>query len=271
MKASLVSAELQKWAATIRISWAKYLAYKLNFLLLVIGPVLVFFFIRYNLWSAIYNIEGITNLQGYNFKQMLAYQVWVMIVGFLGLGYNGMNLAEDIRLGRISAYLIYPFGFWQFHASNFLAFEMIQFFVSAITLLGVLAMAWVHLAWLPLLQGTLFCFGVALFWFQINFCIGILAFWLEETWVLRVMLVTLSQFLSGALIPLEIFPAWLRQSLNFLPFPYLTWVPAKIFMGQYTGNLSLAFVAILTWTALACVASHWLWNKGLRSYTAAGI
>ncbi|MBT9544014.1 MAG: ABC-2 family transporter protein [Candidatus Sericytochromatia bacterium] len=264
-------AEYQKWTATIKIAWSKQLAYKLNFILLVIGPVLVFFFIRYNLWSAIYKIEGITTLQGYNFEQMLAYQVWVMIVGFLGLGYNGMNLAEDIRLGRISAYLIYPFGFWQFHACGFLAFESIQFLVSALTLGAVAAMHWVQLSPLPLIQGLVFCFCVALFWFQINFMIGILAFWLEETWVLRVMMVTLTQFFSGALIPLELFPDWLRQILNFLPFPYLTWVPVKVFMGQYTGDLTQAFGLILLWAGLAFACSSLLWQRGLKAYTAAGM
>lgn len=264
-------AETLKWWATIRIAWSKQLAYKFNFVLLVLGPVLVFFFIRYNLWSAIYQIEGITTLQGYRFQEMLAYQVWVMIVGFLGLGFNGMNLAEDIRLGRISAYLIYPFGFWQFHACSFLAFEWIQLLVSAVTLTGVAAMHWVQLSPGPLLQGLAFCFCVALFWFQINFMIGILAFWLEETWVLRVMMVTLTQFFSGALIPLELFPNWLRQILNLLPFPYLTWVPVKVFMGQYTGDLIQAFGLILLWAALAFGCSAWLWRRGLKAYTAAGM
>ncbi|MGE3728464.1 MAG: ABC transporter permease [Candidatus Sericytochromatia bacterium] len=266
-----LATEGQKWLATIQIAWSKQLAYKLNFILLVVGPVLVFFFIRYNLWSAIYKIEGITTLQGYNFEQMLAYQVWVMIVGFLGLGFNGMNLAEDIRLGRISAYLIYPFGFWQFHACNFLAFELIQLLVSAITLVVVAAMNWVEITPQPLFQGLIFCFCVALFWFQINFMIGILAFWLEETWVLRVMMVTLTQFFSGALIPLELFPHWLRDILNYLPFPYLTWVPVKVLMGQYTGDLSQAFVLIVSWAALAFGCSTWLWLRGLKAYTAAGI
>jgi len=114
--------ELNKWLATMRVSWSNYMVYKFNFLFLIIGPVVVFFFIRYSLWNAIYHLEGITVLQGYTFEKMLAYQVWVMVVGFLGLGYNGMQLAQDIRLGRISAYLIYPFGFWQYHASRFMFF-----------------------------------------------------------------------------------------------------------------------------------------------------
>ena len=157
------------------MSLSNHLAYKLNFLLLVLGPVIVFFFIRYNLWYAIFHIEGITILQGYTFPKMLAYQVWVMIVGFLGLGFNSMNLAEDIRLGRISAYLIYPFGFWQFHFCSFVAFQGIQCVVSTITLISVLWVGWVKIISLEaLVHGVLFSLCVGLFWFQVNFMIGII-------------------------------------------------------------------------------------------------
>jgi len=267
-----LGAELQKWGATVRISWARHTAYKLNFVLLVIGPVLVFFFIRYQLWSAIYSFEGVDTLQGYHFEQMLAYQVWVMIVGFLALGFNGTNLAEEIRLGRISAYLLYPFGFWPYQASSFLAFQSLQLLVAAVTLAGVWWAGWVQISSLNQLgQGLLFACCVGVFWFQANFLIGILAFWLEETWVLRVMLVTISQFLSGALIPLELFPSWLSQHLNALPFPYLTYVPVRLFMGEYAGSLWQAYLTLGLWTLLLFGLCQWVWRRGIRTYTAAGI
>ena len=267
--------EISKWWATLRVSWSQYLAYKLNFLLLVIGPVLVFFFIRYNLWASIYRLEGIETIQGYTFAEMLAYQVWVMVIGFLGQGYNGRNLAEDIRLGRISAYLIYPFSFWRFHAGNFLAFQGIQIGVSWVTILAVASQGWVSLsgtsAWMHIASGFLFTLCVGFFWFQMSYIIGILAFWLEETWVIRVMMVTLSQFFSGALLPLEIFPEVLQRALAYLPFPYLTHVPVKLFMGTYEGSLLTAYSMLGLWTLVLLLIGRLLWQKGIRNYTAAGI
>lgn len=267
----MLRAEILKWTATMRIAWSKLLAYKLNFVLQILAPVLVLFFIRYNLWAAIYGLEGITTLQGYTLPQMLAYQSWVMLVSFLGLGFNGMNLAEDIRLGRISAYLIYPFGFWQFHASSFLAFQCLQLGVAAFTLTMLTIAGWIQPQIDTLLWGLLYCCCVALFWFQLNFLIGILSFWLEETWVLRVMLITLTQFFSGALIPLEFFPEWLRQSIHWLPFPYLMSVPVKIFSGHDAGSLAMAFALILTWTLLAFCLAQVVWHQGIKEYTGAGI
>jgi ABC-2 type transport system permease protein len=267
--------ELGKWIATFRVSWTQYLAYKLNFLLLVVGPVLVFFFIRYNLWKSIYTLEGITTLQGYDFATMLTYQVWVMIIGFLGQGYNGRNLAEDIRLGRISSYLIYPFSFWRFHAGNFLAFQGIQMGVSVVTLAAVVAQGWVPLQsieqGLAILTGFFYTLCVGFFWFQMSYIIGIMAFWLDETWVIRVMMITVSQFFSGALLPLEIFPEVLQRVLSYLPFPYLTHVPVKLFMGEYDGSLLTAYLMLGFWTAVLLLSGHLLWQKGIRNYTAAGI
>ena len=52
-------------------------------------------------------MPGITVLQGYDFDQMLQYQLLVLIVSLMAQGHNSMKLADDIRLGRISSYLIY--------------------------------------------------------------------------------------------------------------------------------------------------------------------
>ena len=98
-----IAANTAKWTQTMQVAWTNQLAYKLNFLILIIGPVFVFFFIKYNLWSSIFAMEGITTIEGYNLPSMLEYQVWVMIVSLLSHSYNNMKLAEDIRLGRISS------------------------------------------------------------------------------------------------------------------------------------------------------------------------
>lgn len=264
--------QLKKWRQTISIGISNYLAYKLNFLFLIIGPTLVFFFIKYNLWSAIYGMDGVESIKGYDFKMMLSYQIWVLIVGFLAQSYNSMNLAEDIRHGRISSYLIYPFSFWSYHTARFIGVQIIQLFISAITLVSVISFGAIGLPSLKaFFLGFLLAALVGFLWFQISFLIGLLAFWLEETWVLRVMFLTMSQFLSGALIPLELYPETIKQALMFSPFPYLTYVPASIFMDSYQGSYSLAIATIMLWIMLISFAARFVWQRGLNLYTAAGM
>jgi ABC-2 type transport system permease protein len=264
--------EAVKWLQTMQVAWSNRMAYKLHFALLVLGPTLVFFFVKYNLWTSIYAMDGVSALQGYDLRQMLSYQVWVMVVSFLAQGYNSMNLSEDIRLGRISSYLVYPFEFWQFHTADFLANQGIQLVVAAFTVLVTWSTGWIELpGWTTLAAGTGFALLVGLFWFAVLYGLGLFAFWLEETWVLRVMFVTVSTFLSGAILPLEIYPDWMRQLLAYTPFPYVTFVPVKVLLGEYTGSLPQAALTLCAWTAGAALLAGWIWKRGLRLYTAAGM
>lgn len=264
--------ELKKWQQTIQISIANHLAYKSDVILQIIGPAIVFFLIKYQLWTSIYSFSEAEALKGYTLNSMIEYQAWVMLVGFLSQSYNSRNLAEDIRLGRITAYLVYPFEFWKFHTASFVAFQLAQLCIVAITTIVLTA-----IGLLPTLTLTSFCTGavfsflVGFLWFTIHYALGLLAFWLEETWMLRVTFIITAQFFSGAVIPLELFPDTLQSTLQWLPFPYMTFVPVKIFMNNYSGDIASAFVVLLIWIVLLSFAGKLIWQKGLRLYTAAGM
>ena len=261
-----------KWTQTMQVAWSNQLVYKLNFLMLVLGPVVVFFFIKYNLWSSIFGMPGVTSIQGYDLRGMLEYQVWVMIVGLLAQSYNNMKLSEDIRLGRISSYLIYPFGFWQFHTASFFGTQVIQIVVSFLTVVIVVAAGFklnLSMTETPLVLA--YCVLVSLLWFSIAFILGLAAFWLEETWILRVIFVIIAQFLSGSIVPLEIYPAWFRSVLDYTPFPYMTYVPVKLFMGVYEGSIAAAFAIISFWLLIMVALATLTWKRGIRMYSGAGM
>ena len=264
--------EWPKWWQTMKMQWSNMMAYKLNFIFMVLGPSLVYLFIKYNVWTAIYDLQGQSTIQGYTRSSMINYQLWVFVVGILAQGFNSMDLAIDIRLGRISSYLIYPFDFWQYHSSRFVAFQLMQTCVAIISTLiasatGLLSGLSLH----NFLLGLFYCQFVSLFWFASQFLIGILAFWLDQTWVLRVMFLMTASFLSGSMIPLEIFPKGFAHLLNYSPFPYLTYVPTKVFMGAYPDSLKLALVNLLAWTVVLIGLSSVIWKRGIKLYTAAGM
>ena len=260
-----------KWWQTLKTSWAKFMAYRLNFFLQIIGPSLVFFFIKYNLWSAIYHGDEDLVLKGYHFQGMINYHVWTLLVSLLAQGHTANNLSEDIRLGRISSYLIYPFNFWEFHTASFLAFQGLQTIVAIVTLIVVGLSGLISIPGFQyLVAGFLTCYFISFFWFILQFLTGIMAFWLEETWILRVMLQILTAFLSGAIIPLELYPEAFVKILDYTPFPYMTYYPVKIFMGE-TQHIPLALLSVTIWGTLAAGLCYWVWRKGVRLYTAAGM
>lgn len=259
------------WIQTVKVALSNLLAYRVNFFLLVIGPALVFFFVKYSLWSSIYEQQGNRELAGMNRETMLGYQAMVLIVSLLAQGHNSTRLAEDIRLGRITAYLMYPFSLFEFHASSFIALQAVQLLTSAVVFMLALSLglfAKVNLAFIG--QGLVLCCFVSILWFLIQYCIGLLAFWLEQTWVMRVLFQIVAQFLSGSILPLEFFPDGLRNILMYSPFPYLTWVPARAML---TGEGSLLYGSgiLMFWIVCAALLARLIWKRGLIMYTGAGM
>lgn len=264
--------ELKKWGKTIEITWANRLAYKFDFILEAIVPALVFFLIQYNLWKSIYSINGINTIQGYTFSKMIEYQAWVLIVTLLAQCHNGRNLADDIRLGRISSYLLYPFEFWKFHFASFLGLQSINLVFVLITLVPFrFFIQFSNFDILHFLIAFIFTICVGVFWFLIQFTMGLIAFWLEETWVLRVIFYFVAKFLSGGVLPLELFPKIYVDLIHLTPFPYLTYVPVQMFMGTFAGSYLNAFLSLFSWLLIMTLVSRQVWKRGVKLYSAAGM
>lgn len=270
---SEIPVNLQKVWQTMKVTWSNLMVYKVNFFLHTLGPVFVFFFIKFSLWTSVFKGDFETLIGNYDLKTMLTYHLWTMIVILISRAYNSEKLSEDIRLGKISTYLIYPFSFWEYHASRYLAHlglqSLIALFTSLILYLGLGG----YISGVTLehfFYGFLLSLLVSFFWFSLHFLIGLGAFWLEETWTLLVVAHILIQFLSGAIIPLDLYPAWAVQLLNFTPFPYVTYVPVKVFMGADI-DLIHAGLQLVFWSLLINIAGYLMWKKGLRLYTGAGM
>tara|TARA_R110000868_G_scaffold72133_5_gene210406 strand:- start:117 stop:914 length:798 start_codon:yes stop_codon:yes gene_type:complete len=263
-------ANLAKWWQTMKIGWTTLMAYRLNFVLLVLGPALVFYFVKISLWQALYVDDSIV-LQGFNLKEMLHYQSWSLVIVLLAQSSNGVNLSEDIRLGRISKYMVYPFNFWEFHTASFLSFQTLQIVIAGIclSLLFVLDIVVVD-NYSHLIIGIAYSLFVGFFWFSVQYFTGLMAFWLDETWTMRAVFQIIVNFLSGAVIPLPFFPTWAQDILVYTPFPSLTYTPIRIFMGDLSGLYQgVATLAI----SIICMAviNTLVWKKGVRLFSAAGM
>ena len=193
-----------------------------------------------------------------------------MIVGFLAKGHDSVNLAEEIRKGRISTYLIRPFEFWKHHTCDFLAYQFLQTFPTTLCLFLSFFLGLFSFLSLSFLKGVIICILVSVLWFMIQFCIGLVAFWMEETWSLRALLIILANFCSGGFFPLEIFPKAFVSFLNFTPFPYMTYVPARYFLGL-RDQFFTDVLALLFWILAVTLCYKLIWKKGVKHYEGAGI
>lgn len=268
----LVQREYFKWLQSLKTSLSKNLTYKINFLLMMVIPVLIFFAIKYNLWTSIYTANSYKAIKGYSLSKMIEYQFWILIFDlFVRSHFFSQNISADIRLGKISSFLLYPFGFISYQSSLFVSDKLVQLVIGAFSLFTAFVLDWVQVPiWSLFLKAGVFILMINAFWFFAQLITGFIAFWLEETWSLNVSIRFISAFFSGSFIPLDLFPDLFAKILMWTPFPYLTYIPVKIMMGEPV-KIGSSLLILFVWVMALLIFTRWIWRKGLRLYTGAGI
>jgi ABC-2 type transport system permease protein len=177
------------------------------------------------------------HVAGYGVARMLAY-VWftqglIMVVALWGW----WEIALSIRSGDVVADLARP-------ADYYLSWLCRD--------LGRAAHA-VLFRWLPTLALGMLAYGIALpsltvapalalslllavvVSFAWRFLINISAFWLIDVRGAGMLALSLSNFLSGFLVPIAFFPGWLRTAAAWLPFQAILTTPSNLYLGRIGG------------------------------------
>jgi ABC-2 type transport system permease protein len=178
---------------------------------------------------------------GYDAADAVTYvwlgQALLMTVAFWGGGATD-DLAERIRSGDIAIDLYRPVGLlgWYLAADLGRASYHLVTRGAGPTLIGVLLF---DLVW-P--QGAAAAIGFALSLalavvvsFGIRFLLASTAFWILDANGPRVLGGVLALFLSGMVLPLVLFPGWLREIALALPWASYLQTPADIWLGHRTG------------------------------------
>jgi ABC-2 type transport system permease protein len=96
-------------------------------------------------------------------------------------------------------------------------------------------------------------------------------FWFLEVTSLLYIVMTLNFFISGHMLPLDLLPQPWSGLLKALPFQYMAYFPAVVFLGKVRGwALVWGLLAELAWTLAFIVLARVLYRVGLRRYSAYG-
>lgn len=266
------SAEISKWQGTISTALLRELSYSADFFLTLFVPSAVFVAINYNVWRAIYSLNNLQEIDGLNLQHMLAYQGWAFVATLLVRASTCWRIAEDIRMGKVSAFLLYPFEYWKYHACEFLGNQTIHCAVVALVIVALHALEIIP-SFQPsqIVAGIALCLLASCLWFVLQFLIGIISFWLEESYEIGRIFDLTAFFLSGAIIPLELFPAYARTLIHYTPFPLLTSMPVNVFLGTYSGGTLHAFCVLCLWISLLTLVARFTWVRGIKRYTGSGM
>jgi ABC-2 type transport system permease protein len=79
------------------------------------------------------------------------------------------------------------------------------------------------------------------------------------------------RFFTGALIPLAIFPEWLKTISMFMPFQSMVHVPVSIYIGTLSGWQAVQAIGVqLIWLLAIVVFVRICWQIALRKVTIFG-
>ncbi|MBY0526594.1 MAG: ABC-2 family transporter protein [Gemmataceae bacterium] len=231
------------------------------------------------LWRAIFEGSGQDEMAGFTLHNMVAYLLLVhisrMFSSMPGLAHG---IARDIREGTIKKYLLQPLDMIGYLIS-YRAAHKAAYIVTAILPYGVLF-------YLCQLQGdyfdtfpdalTLAAYLLSLilafvigFFFEAS--IGMIGFWFLEVTSLLYVVNTLNFFVSGHMFPLDLLPPFWAGLLRLLPFQYMAYFPAAVFLGKISGmDLVWGLIGELAWAILFVILTRVLFRLGLRRYSAYG-
>jgi ABC-2 type transport system permease protein len=235
------------------------------------------------LWMAVFTgaaAEGQTafdvTLGGFDLNEMISYLLLVhisrMFSSMPGLAHG---IARDIRDGGLKKYLIQPVEMLPYLLSYRVAHKAAYITMTA---LPYALLFWLCRDFLPGWPdaATLAAYALALvlgflvgFYFEAS--IGMLGFWLLEVSSFLYVINTLTFFLSGHMFPFDLLPEPFVTILKHLPFQYLAYFPAAVFLGKIQGEeLLWGLLAAVGWAAAFMVMASWLYRRGLRHYSAYG-
>jgi ABC-2 type transport system permease protein len=281
---------LAKYFKILRLSLTERLVYRADFFVatfLRFLPLLTTFL----LWEAVYSGSGREDIGGFSRDGMIAYLLLVQISRmFSSMPGLATGIAHDIRDGNLKKYLLQPIDMICYLLAYRGAHKLAYIATTALPY-GLLFLYFreVFPGWPDAL--TLLAYAVALLLaFVIGFffeaCIGIAGFWLMEVSSLMYILNILNYFISGQMFPLDVLRIdpgttdwpYLANALQFvamllerLPFQYLAYFPAMVFLEKKQGSELVEGLLIeLAWAVVFILLSRWLFRLGLRRYSAFG-
>jgi len=217
--------------------------------------------------------RGVASINGYSDVELTTYY----FLGFLLSGWVPTVWYEvglNIRTGDLNTYLLRPPHYLVHFAVRQLAVSLV--YVVIVGSLGILVcLAFPGRVTLPPNPGNLLLsLAAALMAFQLAYQLGCLAhlsaFWLDDLKGILSATYLLQTLLSGQVFPIDFLPSTLASVTKVLPFAYIYWFPARVYLGTTAAQQLQGFAVMGLWIIVTGLALRALWSKGLRVYHARG-
>lgn len=263
---------MKKYWIFTTITISEYMAYRMNFFMWRVRQIIQLL-VMYFLWFAVFANQNV--LFGYTESMMLSYVFLTALLHTYVLGTTTNGLGEMINDGRLTNFLTRPIGFFKVFMARDAADKFLNLICSVVEIAVLIlilrpSLSIQHDPMLLIL--TLITTGIAIvLFFYFSLIIGFLGFWTPEIWGPRFLSIIIVEFFSGAMFPLDVFPGMVKTLSLYLPFQYLLYFPASIYLGKL--EMPAIFFGIcvsIGWTVGLYLAATIIWHRGLAVYEAQG-
>jgi ABC-2 type transport system permease protein len=223
------------------------------------------------LWKNIYGQKGNT-VAGISINQMIWYLVVTELITLSRTEIH-LQVNEDVKTGNIAYLLNKPYNYVLYCFSYFIGEIGMKLLTNGIIglIIGFIyvgALENFSIANLPFILLSIItgCF----IHFFIYITLALTSFWFEENtaffWIYSKLIFTL----GGMLMPLELFPKWLQSLSHYLPFAYVTYVPARLAVDFSFLNFYKQFSIQLVYLLFFFLLAMGLYRKGAKNLNVNG-
>ncbi len=248
------------------------MAYRINWFFGLLGSFLSLF-IQVAIWQALYRGAPAV-VAGATLADMVTYAIITSVVGAVTHANFLFEVGGFIRDGSVSTRLIRPIDF----RMGLLA-ENVGRTIGGILLHTLPAVLVAALAFglkppasaIHAVGFAFFLLGAACLNYLFQFALGYLCFWFISPTLPNSSTLVLSYLFSGRLVPLWFFPDAIQNLAGYMPYRFLYFVPASIYLGKISPQEFAGLAAILLfWIAVLFGLERLLWSLGLRKLVIQG-
>lgn len=261
----------------IKAYWKDAMAYRVDFLAsILIVPFR--FLIMLMIWSAVFlNAKG--TVAGYSLESLITYFIITSFISIFIYDFIDRDLENEIKSGNFLVFMLMPFSFAKLGFLKKVAGRSFSLITEIIPLLVIFLLFFRSY----FQMGHIFLFTISLFFafilsYLIFLLIGTVAFWFVNirsfSWFIQFGI----QLSSGIFVPLDMFPSLFQKIFSYLPFQYITFVPASIYLGKYSpemfANFTHSAIFSILMQFLWCIAlfaiAKFVWHKAQKHFSGVG-
>lgn len=253
----------------LKVGVAQAAAYRAELLIWVLTSTMPL--VMLPLWHAVAEEAPI---RGFGQSRFTAYFLAGFVVRQVVGAWACWTINHEIRTGALSQRLLKPIHpIWAYATENIASVPLRAFIALPVGVAALLFTGGAHLArdlmgWVlvPLTLVGAWAIG-----FFAHVAIGALSLWIHQS-VKVIDLWSAGFFVfSGYLVPVALFPSWLRALPDWLPFQYQHGFPVDVLTGAIAHDEALRMLgAQWCWVAIMALIAATVWRRGLRRYGAFG-